>query len=117
MKNNTITAAIALGFDFSQFDNETELSEINTAVLQFLDDNCNKLPQEFDECEISGSGFKQYVNHGDFSSSGEIIDWLKYYHSGKRTKVEHSNYVYIKDDGTPILMTLWCWAGTDLAAE
>lgn len=56
MKNNTIIAAINLGFDFSKFGSETDLSEVYKNLMDFLMDNQNELQKEYDECEVSGKG-------------------------------------------------------------
>jgi hypothetical protein len=116
MKNKTIIAALYLGFTFDKFSKETELSEVYQSLMDFLMDNQNELPKEYDECEVSGNGSRQYVNHGDFSSSGEIIDW-HYYYDKPRQKVEHSSYVIIAEDGTPMEMVLWCWSMTEQQAK
>lgn len=116
LKAKTIEVLTSLGFDFSQFDNETELSEIKERAIEFLQAHSSELEQDNDECEVRGNGSRQSVNYGEYWSSGEIIDWAHYYNKGL-TKVEHSDFILIKDDGTPVNMVLWCWAGTDSEIE
>lgn len=108
MKNLTVLTAINLGFDFSKFEDET-FDEIQREIFEFLSDNSSKLEKEYDEVEVNVNGHRQYVNHGDFSSSGDIVDW-SYYWGKPKQKVFHSEYMLIKDDGTPISMNLWCWS-------
>ena len=112
MKNKTIAAAIEMGFDFAQFDNETELKEVFQAMFDFLNENIDKLEKTYDECEVTGNGSHQNVNHIDYTSSGKIIDW-SYYYGKPRQKAEHSEYLYIDTDGTPLQMVLWCWSMTE----
>ena len=109
MKNNTITKAIELGFNFDQFDNDQDWHEVTKEVLDFLNENADKLGKQYEECEVTSHGNSQNVSWGDYTSSGDIISWREYWHE-PRQKIEHSDFLYITEDGTPIQMVLWCWS-------
>ena len=107
--NTTIAKSIKLGFDFEQFEDDTQLSTIYKSILDFLHENFEKLDLFFDECEVTSYGSSQNVSHGKYTSSGDIIRW-DYYERKPRQKVVHSSYLYIDDYGTPLNMSLWCWS-------
>ena len=52
MKNTIINQAISLGFDFEQFDSETTVEEITTAMMEFFFENSDKLERLEDECIV-----------------------------------------------------------------
>lgn len=56
IKNTIITQAIALGFDFEQFTSETELKEVEQAMVDFFNENSDKLERIEDECEVTTNG-------------------------------------------------------------
>ena len=111
MQNKTIQTAIKIGFDFSQFDDdEIQLCEVYQKIIEFLSENSDKLKKAYDKCEVSGNGHRQNVNHGDYSSSGEIINWSDFYGEKRKRKIYHSEYMMIDNNGTPLSMNLWCWS-------
>jgi hypothetical protein len=108
MQNKTIIKAIELGYDFNNTLADT-LDELDIEVLEYLEDNCALLNKQYHECEVTSHGNTQNVSFGDFTSSGHIVDWSEYYYS-ERQRINHSDFVHIEDDGTPVLITLWCWS-------
>ena len=97
IKNTIITQAIALGFDFEQFTSETELQEVEQAMIDFFNENSEKLPRLEDECEVTSNGRSQHVSYGDFWSDGEIVDFSSNWHKSPETKVFHSDFVMEHD--------------------
>jgi hypothetical protein len=95
MKTQTIKTAIRLEFDFEGQDFETKES-FEELIVDFLNENVNLLPRINERCEVTGSGNRQQVSHGDFESFGEIIDW-GYYHFKKRQRAYHSNFLRIDE--------------------
>jgi hypothetical protein len=93
IKNTIITQAIALGFDFEQFTSETELQEVEQAMIDFFNENSDKLERIEDECEVTSNGRTQHVSYGDFWSDGEIVDFSSNWHKSPETKVFHSDFV------------------------
>ena len=65
LKAKTIEVLTVLGFDFSQFDNGSELSEIKERAIEFLQAHLSELEQNSDECEVHGNGSRQSVNYDD----------------------------------------------------
>lgn len=108
--NTIITQAIALGFDFEQFTAETELEEVAQAMIDFFNENSEKLEQIEDECEVTGSGSKQHVSYGDFKSDGEIVDFSDNWNEPPDTKVFHSNFA-MEQDGVMKTMNLYYLVG------
>lgn len=111
MKNSTIKQAIELGFDFENLDNETTIDEINKELTDFAIENSDKLPVEEDECEVTSSGRSQNVNYGDYTSSGEIVDFSAHWCDAPDTKVYHSDFVAMDKDGEFYLMKLYYLVG------
>lgn len=110
MKNLTIQKAIKLGFDFSQFDEETTIEDITKNVIEFFSENLDRLKVENHFCEITQNGNSHNVNYGSYSSSGYIVDWSAYWHE-KKQKIYHSNFLEIDEKtGEPICVKLWCWS-------
>jgi hypothetical protein len=114
MKNATIQQAINFGFDFDQFhDPETTMQEVYGAVVEFMNSNWDLIPNfptQEDECEVSQNGRGQNVNYGDFTSSGEIINWSDYRFQDRK-KVYHSAFVAFDEaTGEFYVMKLWCWS-------
>ena len=94
LKNETIIQAIDLGFDFHlSTDDNTTVEELKSLLLDFFDENREKLPREEDECEVSGSGNGQSVIYGDYICSGEIVNFSAHWHKAPETKVFHSEFV------------------------
>lgn len=93
LKNTIIAQAISLGFDFEQFDNETSVEEVIQSMVDFFNENSEKLERLEDECEVSSNGRGQHVSYGDFESSGEIVTFSKNWHKAPETKVFHSDFV------------------------
>ena len=97
MKNLTIKTAIEIGFDFENADFENK-DELVVMVIEFLNENIDKLPTQENECEVSGSGNKQNVNHGDYSSSGEILQYgYDYWKTPADFKHYHSSFLHIDE--------------------
>jgi hypothetical protein len=109
MKTKTLLAAINIGFDLSTYEPTDTLESIYADMLSFLHENTDKLEVTYNECEVRGHGTTQTVSHGDFVRSGEIIDWSYYWYK-ERQQIDHSDYLYIDNDGTPYKMVLWCWS-------
>jgi hypothetical protein len=93
IKNTIITQAIALGFDFEQFTAETELQAVEEAMVDFFNENSEKLERIEDECEVTTNGRSQHVSYGDFWSDGEIVDFSSNWSKSPKTKVFHSDFV------------------------
>ncbi len=109
MKAATIKAAIEIGYDFSEIADDHQFSDVKQNVVDFLVQNVEKLPALYEECEVTGFSPKQNVSWGDYSSTGEIIDW-SYYYDKERQKINHSSCLHIDEDGNPFKMVLWCWS-------
>ena len=110
MKNTMINQAIALGFDFEQFDSEATVEEVTTAMLEFFNEKYEELPQIEDECDVTGNGSRQHVSYGNFWSSGEIVDWSANWHKPADTKVFHSSFT-MEQDGIMKNMNLYYLVG------
>ena len=98
IKNSIFTQAIELGFDFSTFSDDTTVAEIEGALIEFFNENSEKLPQTEDECEVTSSGRYQNVNYGDFTSSGEIVNFSDNWNKAPKTKVFHSSFPMLDGD-------------------
>lgn len=109
-KNTIINQAIALGFDFSQFDAETELQEVEQAMMDFFNENSDRLERIEDECEVTNHRRSQYVSYGDFWSDGEIVDFSAHWFDDPETKVFHSDFV-MEDNGVMKNMNLYYLVG------
>lgn len=107
MKNTLIKQVIDLGFDFENFENETELSEISEKINEFLFENIDTLAEEEDECEVTSNGRGQHVRYGNYESDGEIVDFAAYWGEPAGTKIYHSEFVDFKKDGTAFKMKLY----------
>lgn len=110
IKNTIITQAIALGFDFEQFTAETELQEVEQAMVDFFNENSDKLERIEDECEVTTNGRTQHVSYGDFWSDGEIVDFSANWSKSPETKVFHSDFV-MEQDGVMKNMNLYYLVG------
>ena len=108
MQNKTIIKAIELGYDLNNTLADT-LQELHDEVISYLYDNSALLDKQYHECEVTSHGNTQNVSFGNFTSSGHIVDWSEYYYS-KRQWILHSDFVHIDDDGTPVVIVLWCWS-------
>lgn len=110
IKNSTILQAIDLGFDFEQFTDETNLQELSQALLDFFNENSERLPRLEDECEVTNNGRTQHVSYGDFWTDGEIVDFSANWHKAADTKVFHSDFV-MEDKGIMKNMNLYYLVG------
>ena len=110
IKNSIITQAISLGFDFEQFTSETELQEVEQAMVDFFNENAEKLERIEDECEVTSNGRTQHVSYGDFWSDGEIVDFSANWSKSPETKVFHSDFV-MEQDGVMKNMNLYYLVG------
>lgn len=91
---NILLAAIKLGFEIDTTDSfESVLNEAEDFIM-------NNATPERHECEVSTSGHNQYVNFGDFHSSGHIVDFSAHWHESPETEVDHESFV--DDDGNLI---------------
>ena len=106
MKNSIIKQALELGFDFENFSNEDSLDVVYLAMIDFFNDHSNELPRIEDECEVSSHGHTQTVNHGNYTSSGEIVDRSYYWSKPVGFKVFHSDYV-TEENGIMCNMNLY----------
>lgn len=111
MKATTLQQAIEIGFDFEAFSKDSTLAEVEQAMIDFLNDNVDLLPEQEDECEVTTSGRYQNVNYGDFTSSGEIVDFAKHWGEPADTKVYHSNFLFIDKDGNAFNFRLYYLVG------
>ena len=117
MKNTIIAQAIALGFDFEQFTSETELQEVEQAMVDFFNENYDKLERIEDECEVTTNGRGQHVRYGDFWSDGEIVYFSANWSKSPETKVFHSHFLMVQD-GVMKSMNLYYLVGeTDYNAH
>lgn len=109
MTNKTVLAAIKIGFDFGVADFETK-EEFEKSIIDFLHENSDKIKRSQSHfCEVTNSRNVQHVSFGNFESTGEIVRWSDYW--GKRKqRIYHSNFVDFENDGTPILIKLYCYS-------
>lgn len=98
IKNTIISQVIALGFDFEQFSAETELREVEEAMIDFFNENSEKLERVEDECNVQTSGRSQYVIYCDYRTDGDIVDFSENWHKSPKTKVFHTNFLMEKDN-------------------
>lgn len=110
-KNKIIQQAISLGFDFEQFTDDTTVDEISQSMLDFFSENSEKLERIEDECEVSSDGRSQYVSYGDFTSTGDIIDFSANWDKSPETKIFHSDFVMEDKDGLMKNMHLYYLVG------
>lgn len=110
IKNTIITQAIQLGFDFEQFTAATELQEVNEALIDFFNENYEKLERIEDECEVTTNGRTQHVSYGDFWMDGEIVDFSSNLSKSPDTKVFHSDFV-MEQNGVMKNMNLYYLVG------
>lgn len=110
IKNSIITQAITLGFDFEQFSEETTLHEIEKELVDFFNENSDKLERIEDECEVTNNGRTQHVSYGDFWADGEIVDFSFNWSKSPETKVFHSDFV-MEQDGVMKNMNLYYIVG------
>jgi hypothetical protein len=108
MKTITFKTAIILGFDYgnSSFDTREELEQL---IVNFLNDNVEKLPKLKDFCEVHQHNHNQHVSYGNFFSSGEIVDWTSHYNRRKH-RIYHSSFLHIENDGRCYEMKLYCFS-------
>jgi hypothetical protein len=112
LKNETILQAIELGFDFHlSTDDNTTVEELKSLLLDFFDENREKLPRKEDECKVSGSGNSQSVIYGDYVCSGEILSYRDNAFDAPDTKIFHSDFVMQQRDGRMVHMNLFEYVG------
>ena len=111
IKNTIISQAIDLGFDFEQFTIDADLQEVSEALVDFFNENSEKLPRLEDECEVTNNGRSQHVSYGEFWSDGEIVDFSANWHKSPETKVFHSDFVMEDADGLMKNMHLYYLVG------
>jgi hypothetical protein len=109
-KNTIIAQAISLGFDFEQFTDDTTIEEMLQIMVDFFSENSEALPQLEDECEVTSHGRSQNVSYGDYTSSGEIVDFSENWHKDPSHKVFHSDFV-MEDGGIMKNMRLYYLVG------
>ena len=109
--NKIISQAISLGFDFEQFDNETDLKEVSQVIYDFFNEKSDKLPTLEDECEVSNHGYSQTVSYRDYVSSGQIVSFSENWHNSPDTKVYHSDFIMVDKDGLIKNMRLYYLVG------
>lgn len=108
--NSVIAQAIELGFDFEQFSSDSTVEEMENVMFEFFRENSNELPQQEDECEVTGRGNRQHVSYGDFESSGEIVDFSSHWHKDSSEKIFHSDFVML-DGHKMVTMNLYFLVG------
>lgn len=111
IKNTVISQAISLGFDFEQFTNDAELQEVEQALVDFFNENSDKLPRLEDECEVKSNGRTQHVSYRYFWIDGEIVDFSSHWHESPDTKIFHSDFVMEDADGLMKNMHLYYLVG------
>lgn len=99
MNNTTLLQAIELGFDFDQYADDQSFNEIMPDLIDFMNENYERLPQIEDECEINSHGRSQTVSYEDFVSSGDIMDFSAHWHKAPETKIFHSSFVKMDSEG------------------
>jgi hypothetical protein len=97
ISNTIINQAISMGFDFSQFSNESTIQDIYDSLMEYFHEYYQHLPQLEDECEVINNGRSQHVSYGDWWCDGEIIDQSKHWFDSPDTKVYHSSFLMEKD--------------------
>ena len=110
IKNSIITQAISLGFDFEQFTSETDLQEVEQEMVDFFNENSEKLERLEDECEVTTNGRTQHVSYDDFWSDGEIVNFRSKWSKSPDTKVFHSYFV-MEENGVMKNMNLYYLVG------
>lgn len=111
IKNTIIRQAIELGFDFEQFTNDADLQEVSEALMDFFNENSDKLPKLEDECKVTSNGRTQHVSYGDYWVDGEIVNFSDNWHKSPETKVFHSDFVMEDTDGLIKTMHLYYLVG------
>lgn len=109
-KNTIITQAINLCFDFSQFSDDTNIEEMLQIMMDFFSENSRELPELEAECDVEMFGRNQSVNYGDYTSSGEIVDFSSNWHQAPDHKVFHSDFI-MEDEGIMKNMRLYYLVG------
>ena len=79
-------------------------------MVDFFNENSDKLERIEDECEVTTNGRTQHVSYGDFWSGGEIVDFSSNWSEAPETKVFHSLFV-IEQDGVMKNMNLYYLVG------
>jgi hypothetical protein len=110
IKNTIISQAIGLGFDFSQFDANTKLQEVEQAMMDFFSENSENLERIEDECAVINTGRSQHVRYCDFWSDGQIVDFSANWNESPETKIFHSQFV-MEEDGVMKNMNLYYLVG------
>lgn len=95
--NSVISQAIELGFDFEDFTEETTIEELYQHLMDFFNENSERLEQEEDECDVESHGRNQYVSYGEYNSSGDIVDFSQHWGDDPDTKVFHSDFVFLDE--------------------
>jgi hypothetical protein len=104
MKNQTLKDALRIGFSIEDISFESS-EEFEKMVIDYLNENTERLPKLRDFCEVNGHGDRQYVNYGDFYSSGEIMHYDLY---ARKHRIYHSSFLYIEEQsGKCYQMNLW----------
>lgn len=110
IKNSIITQAIELGFNFAQFTTDTDLQEVNEALVDFFNEKADKLPRLEDECEVISNGRTQHVSYAEYWQDGEIVDFSANWHKSPETRIFHSEFL-IEDAGIMKDMHLYYLVG------
>lgn len=110
IKNSIITQAIELGFNFAQFTTDTDLQEVNEALVDFFNEKADKLPRLEDECEVISNGRTQHVSYAEYWQDGEIVDFSANWHKSPETRIFHSEFL-IEDSGIIKNMHLYYLVG------
>jgi hypothetical protein len=105
LENSIIKQAIELGCDFSDF-NDFDYS-LNDFLVEFFIENSEKLNQLYDKCDVLTYGNSQSVTYKDYTCSGQIVDFSQHWADEPGTKVYHSQFLILDDDGLIKQMNLY----------
>lgn len=94
--NTVIAQAIELGFDFEQFPADTTIEEITSEMIDFFNENSDRLPRLEDECEVTSHGNGQNVSYNDYVCTGEIVNFSDKWGEAPETKVFHSAFIMLE---------------------
>ena len=104
MKNQTLKDALRIGLDIESLSFESN-EEFDQLVINFLNENTDRLPKKRNYCEVTGHGNSQHVSYESYSSSGEIMTYKPFY---RKHRIYHSSFLYIDEQtGKCYQMNLW----------
>lgn len=108
--NTIISQAIELGFDFGILTDDTTIEEIKQSLVDYFNENSERLERVEDECEVTNNDRTQHVDYENWSCDGEIVDFSKHWDKSADTKIFHSDFVMEKG-GKMVNMHLYYLVG------